>query len=78
VWTAWGVDWARRATPESVARTVIRDLNGGGTVLLHDSDCTSTPDSWRRTLGALPMILDECERRGLEVGPLAAHLPVSA
>ncbi|MFE2288723.1 polysaccharide deacetylase family protein [Streptomyces sp. NPDC059443] len=73
LWSAWGRDWSRRATPESVHRTVTDQLRGGGTILLHDSDVTSAPGSWRATLGALPMILDTCAQRGLEVGPLRAH-----
>ncbi|MFJ6892893.1 polysaccharide deacetylase family protein [Streptomyces hokutonensis] len=73
LWTAWGEDWRARATPESVHRTVTADLRGGGTILLHDSDCTSAPGSWRATLGAVPRILDTCAMRGLSVGPLQAH-----
>ncbi len=73
LWTAWGEDWRARATPESVHRTVTADLRGGGTVLLHDSDCTSAPGSWRATLGAVPRILDTCAARGLSVGPLREH-----
>ncbi|RPE41742.1 peptidoglycan/xylan/chitin deacetylase (PgdA/CDA1 family) [Streptomyces sp. Ag109_O5-1] len=73
LWTSWGEDWTARATPESVHRTVTSDLDGGGTVLLHDSDCTSAPAAWRSTLGALPRILDTCEQRGYEVGPLRDH-----
>jgi peptidoglycan-N-acetylglucosamine deacetylase len=38
LWTCWGRDWTRRATPASVASTVIRGLSGGGTILLHDSE----------------------------------------
>ena len=73
LWSAWGRDWTSRATPESVFHTVARDLRGGGTVLLHDSDCTSKPESWRATLGALPLLLAHCAEQGWEVGPLAAH-----
>jgi peptidoglycan-N-acetylglucosamine deacetylase len=73
LWTAWGRDWEASATPESIRGTVIGKLRGGGTVLLHDSDCTSAPDSWRRTLGALPALLDDIRAYGLTVGPLAAH-----
>jgi peptidoglycan/xylan/chitin deacetylase (PgdA/CDA1 family) len=77
LWTAWGRDWEASATPESIRGTVIGKLRGGGTVLLHDSDCTSAPDSWRRTLGALPALLDDIRAYGLTVGPLAAHSPLS-
>ncbi|WSP73130.1 polysaccharide deacetylase family protein [Streptomyces sp. NBC_01236] len=73
LWTAWGEDWRGRATPESVHRTVTRDLSGGGTILLHDSDCTSAPGSWRTTLAALPRILDTCETQGWGIGPLRDH-----
>ncbi|MBV9922668.1 MAG: polysaccharide deacetylase family protein, partial [Pseudonocardia sp.] len=54
LWTCWGFDWSRRATPASVAARVLRGLIGGGTILLHDSDVAATPDSWRVTVGALP------------------------
>ncbi|GII55458.1 polysaccharide deacetylase familiy protein [Planotetraspora thailandica] len=73
LWTNWGRDWAGGSTPESVLATVTRDLSGGATVLLHDSDCTSAPGSWRNTLGALPALLEEIDRRGLTVGPLRDH-----
>ncbi|GHE04869.1 polysaccharide deacetylase family protein [Streptomyces alanosinicus] len=73
LWTCWGEDWTARATPESVHRTVTADLDGGGTILLHDSDCTSAPEAWRSALGALPRILDTCEERGYRVGRLLDH-----
>ena len=73
LWTAWGRDWSARATPSSVERIVRADLRGGGTILLHDSDCTSAPGAWHSTLGALPRLLDHCARRGWAVGPLAEH-----
>jgi peptidoglycan/xylan/chitin deacetylase (PgdA/CDA1 family) len=73
LWTCWGEDWTARATPASVHRTVTADLDGGGTILLHDSDCTSAPGAWRSALGALPRILDTCDHRGYEVGPLCDH-----
>jgi peptidoglycan/xylan/chitin deacetylase (PgdA/CDA1 family) len=73
LWTAWGEDWTTRATPESVYRTVAADLSGGGTILLHDSDVTSAPGSWRATLGTLPRLVDACREQGLRVGPLAEH-----
>jgi peptidoglycan/xylan/chitin deacetylase (PgdA/CDA1 family) len=74
LWTAWGRDWRARATPQSVFATVTRALRPGGTILLHDSDCTSAPGSWRNTIGALPRILEHCERREWRVGPLCEHL----
>ena len=73
LWTSWGEDWSARATPTSVLRQVTKDLHGGGTILLHDTDCTATPGSWHATLGAVPMLLDHCEERGWRVGPLREH-----
>jgi peptidoglycan/xylan/chitin deacetylase (PgdA/CDA1 family) len=73
LWSDWGREWTRGATPESVYAALTRDLRGGGTVLLHDSDCTSPPGSAAAALGALPLLLRECERRGLRVGALAEH-----
>jgi peptidoglycan/xylan/chitin deacetylase (PgdA/CDA1 family) len=73
LWTCWGFDWTRRATPTSVAATVLRGLAGGGTILLHDSDVAAAPGSWRSALGALPHVLDHCRGHGLSVGPLAEH-----
>jgi peptidoglycan/xylan/chitin deacetylase (PgdA/CDA1 family) len=73
LWSAWGFDWTSRATGASVTRRVLRDLDGGGTILLHDSDIAAFPGAWKSTLDALPPILDECARRGLAVGPLHEH-----
>jgi peptidoglycan/xylan/chitin deacetylase (PgdA/CDA1 family) len=73
LWSAWGFDWTKRATGTSVRRRVLKDLDGGGTILLHDSDIAAAPQAWRSTLDALPHVLDECVRRGLEVGPLRDH-----
>jgi peptidoglycan/xylan/chitin deacetylase (PgdA/CDA1 family) len=74
LWTAWGRDWEARATDRSVVRTAQRSLRGGGTLLLHDSDCTSAAGSWRVTLAALPALLDHCESNGWRVVPLREHL----
>jgi peptidoglycan/xylan/chitin deacetylase (PgdA/CDA1 family) len=73
LWTNWGRDWERGATGRTVLETLTRDFSGGATVLLHDSDCTSAPQSWRATLDALPRLLENVRARGLEVGPLGEH-----
>src|SRR5204862_5321585 len=49
-----------------------RDLRGGGTVLLHDSDRTA-PGCWRSALGALSGLVGECRAAGWTVGRLAEH-----
>lgn len=74
LWSAWGRDWRACATPASVASEVNRALPPGGTVLLHDSDCTSAPGAWRSALGALPLIAEHVADRSWQVGPLSDHL----
>jgi peptidoglycan-N-acetylglucosamine deacetylase len=73
LWTTWGRDWRREATPGTVFADVTRRYVDGGTVLLHDSDCTSYPGSWRSALGALPLLADEFAARGLTVGTVGEH-----
>jgi peptidoglycan/xylan/chitin deacetylase (PgdA/CDA1 family) len=58
LWSRWGRDWEARATPKSVARRATRGLRPGDVVLLHDSDAYSSADSWRKTVSALPFVLD--------------------
>jgi K+-transporting ATPase A subunit len=73
LWTCWGKEWAPGATPDTVFAVLTTNLAGGATVLLHDSDCTSPPGSAQAALGALPMLLDECAERGLQVGTVGQH-----
>lgn len=71
LWTHWGRDWAREATPQSIVRLLTEPpLEPGSVLLLHDADDYGSPGSWRRTLGALPLLFEELGRRGL--GTLAA------
>jgi peptidoglycan-N-acetylglucosamine deacetylase len=65
LWSRWGRDWARDATPDSVARLVTRDLQAGDVLLLHDADHYSVGGSWRATVGALPKVLATLRERGL-------------
>jgi peptidoglycan-N-acetylglucosamine deacetylase len=67
LWSSWGRDWERRATPASITRRVTRALGAGDVVLLHDSDAYSSPGSWRRTAAALPSILETVAALGLSV-----------
>ncbi|HEX4525518.1 MAG TPA: polysaccharide deacetylase family protein [Gaiellaceae bacterium] len=65
LWSTWGRDWERRATPQSIARRATRGLRPGDVVLLHDSDAYSSADSWRRTAAALPSVLDAVATLGI-------------
>ena len=73
LWSTWGRDWTAKATPASVTGEVARALGPGGTVLLHDSDCTSAPGAWRSALGALPRLAELFADHDLTVGPLRDH-----
>ncbi|MFI2267071.1 polysaccharide deacetylase family protein [Micromonospora aurantiaca (nom. illeg.)] len=78
LWTAWGRDWEATRPPELIWQTITKDLHGGGTVLLHDSDCASTPGAWRGTLAILPRLIEWAEERNLAIGTLSAHRTTGA
>jgi peptidoglycan/xylan/chitin deacetylase (PgdA/CDA1 family) len=65
LWSTWGRDWERRATPASIARRATRRLRPGDVVLLHDSDAYSSEGSWRRTAAALPSVIDAIAALGV-------------
>jgi peptidoglycan-N-acetylglucosamine deacetylase len=69
LWSRWGRDWEARATPEGIAARVTRGLGDGDVMLLHDADHYSSRDSWRRTVAALPFVLEAAA---------AAELPLVA
>jgi peptidoglycan/xylan/chitin deacetylase (PgdA/CDA1 family) len=66
LWSHWGRDWEARATPESIAARVTDGAGEGSVLLLHDADDYSAPDSWQRTVAALPRVLDTLSQRGLQ------------
>jgi peptidoglycan/xylan/chitin deacetylase (PgdA/CDA1 family) len=66
LWTHWGRDWEAAATPASIAGLLTGSGLAEGSVLLaHDADDYGAAGSWRRTVAALPLVLDELDRRGL-------------
>ncbi|HEX3807738.1 MAG TPA: polysaccharide deacetylase family protein [Gaiellaceae bacterium] len=65
LWSTWGRDWERRATPASIARRATRRLAPGDVVLLHDSDAYSSVGSWMRTAAALPSVLEALATLGV-------------
>jgi peptidoglycan/xylan/chitin deacetylase (PgdA/CDA1 family) len=66
LWSHWGRDWERRATPQSIAARVTDGAGAGAVLLLHDADDYSAPGSWQRTVAALPRVLATLAERGLE------------
>lgn len=75
LWTAWGKDWTR-SSADAITATIMRDLREGGTVVLHDSDCTGAPGSWRDTARSLPLLGAGLRERGWAVRTLSEHQPV--
>lgn len=70
LWSRWGRDWERRATGEAIARRAAGRLAGGDVVLLHDADYYSSAGSWRKTVEALPAILEAGSSLGVSWIPL--------
>jgi peptidoglycan/xylan/chitin deacetylase (PgdA/CDA1 family) len=71
LWTAWGRDWERWATPPRIVSTVLRTLEPGGTILLHDTDLHARGD-WRMAFNATDDLLSG-PLRSAAVGPLHDH-----
>lgn len=78
LWTAWGRDWRTAATPQSICAEIASGRLDGGTILLHDSDCSSDAGSWHATVAALPLLAGLLDSRGLDVGPLGQHFGLRA
>jgi peptidoglycan-N-acetylglucosamine deacetylase len=66
LWSQWGRDWDRGATPESITRRVTAGVRAGDVLLLHDADYYSARGSWVSTSAALSKILELLEARGLK------------
>lgn len=66
LWSHWGRDWEARATPDSIVSRVTDGAGEGSVLLLHDADDYSAPGSWRRTVLALPRVLDTLAERGVQ------------
>ncbi len=64
LWSHWGRDWEAHATPESIAARVTDGAGEGSVLLLHDADDYSAPGSWRRTVAALPAVIEAMRERG--------------
>jgi peptidoglycan/xylan/chitin deacetylase (PgdA/CDA1 family) len=66
LWSQWGRDWEQLATPESIAAKVTDGAGEGSVLLLHDADDYSAEGSWRRTVAALPRVIETMRARGVE------------
>jgi peptidoglycan/xylan/chitin deacetylase (PgdA/CDA1 family) len=66
LWSRWGKDWRKFTTPRRIAARATRSLSSGDVILLHDADFYSARDSYQRTAEALPAIITELNRLGLD------------
>jgi peptidoglycan/xylan/chitin deacetylase (PgdA/CDA1 family) len=66
LWSRWGKDWRKFTTPARIASRATRTVAAGDVILLHDADFYSARDSYIHTAEALPAIIKELQRRGLD------------
>jgi peptidoglycan/xylan/chitin deacetylase (PgdA/CDA1 family) len=69
-WSAWGEDWEPLA-PERIAELVIRDLEPGAIVLLHDSPRYAHRPTAHPTADAVPLIAAAARGAGLNLEPVS-------
>ncbi len=69
LWSAWGLDW-EAVGPDRIAELVLRDLEPGAIVLLHDSARYAPRESAEPTALALWAIAEGAAERGIELGPV--------
>ena len=72
LWSRWGRDWGAHERPAAIARRAAAGAVAGDIVLLHDADHYSSDGSWRRTVAALPAILESLLATGAPLVTLAA------
>jgi peptidoglycan-N-acetylglucosamine deacetylase len=70
LWSHWGHDWRHDVTSADIAEEVTAGLRGGDVLLLHDADDYSAPGSYRRTVSALPRVLEAIVAAGLRTAPI--------
>jgi peptidoglycan/xylan/chitin deacetylase (PgdA/CDA1 family) len=69
LWSDWGRDWEAGATSATIASRITERASEGSVLLLHDADDYGAPGSWRRTVAALPDVLERLAERGLRPVP---------
>ena len=67
-WDVAGLDWKRRSARQ-IADEVLHRACAGSIVLLHDGDSDDKGDR-RETVGALPLIIEGLNDKGLHIAPL--------
>jgi len=72
-WSAWGEDW-ETLSAERITELVVRDLEPGAIILLHDSPRYADRPSARPTADSIALIAAASADRGLALGPISAAL----
>lgn len=72
-WSDAGFDW-KNIPSQRIAKNILRNVQNGSIILLHDGDETGD-DHRRRTTEALPILLAGLREKGLTVSPLAEICP---
>jgi peptidoglycan/xylan/chitin deacetylase (PgdA/CDA1 family) len=70
-WSAWGQDW-EAISAERISALVLRDLEPGGIVLLHDSPLYAERDDAGPTVAAIPLLASAVRARGLRMTSLGS------
>lgn len=75
-WSDTGFDWVKKNTPADIARKALQHLADGSVILLHDGCGASEPGEANHTATAeaLPAIIAEVRRRGLQFVPVEDFL----
>src|SRR5262249_28501976 len=75
LWSKWGRDWERGATPTTIARRATDGIAAGDVVLLHDAGHYAAKGSWQKTAASLPAVVDTIAAAGLEAAALRSCAP---
>lgn len=72
-WSAWGQDWEDISAAE-IARLVLRDLDAGSVILLHDSPLYAEREDAKPTVESVPIIARSARDLGLDLVSLGTAL----
>jgi len=75
LWSAWGREWTT-TDHRAVATRIVRRLEPGAVVVLHDSDAFGPAGMWRTALRALDAVAAAVDEAGLRAVTLAELLGV--
>jgi peptidoglycan/xylan/chitin deacetylase (PgdA/CDA1 family) len=70
LWRRDGKDWEAEATAASIADRILRKLEPGDIILLHDADHYSAEGSWRQAVAAADLLTAVVRERGLRLAEL--------